>query len=199
MIQPKRKFSPSNRKPRSHAREPVGNRSGMEEYAKAHYRQAIRQRAKARIGSACRRSHAAPSRPLFGGMRVRRTRFSRTAWREQRYLASSSWRNAWSNRAVAFVRRSMFATANGVRGGIRTPDPRIQATSAFAAARGRSWSGLSLRPRPKSLGVARPVSTPSAPFGPAWLGIGTPAPAGKRSPTLSESTRRVSPPAPNFT
>ena len=54
----------------------------------------------------------------------------------------------------------------GVRGGIRTRGPRIHATSAFAAVplRERSWSGLSLRPRPKPLGATHPVSTPSRPF-----------------------------------
>ncbi len=57
-----------------------------------------------------------------------------------------------------------ISTGNvGVRGGTRTPGPKFHPTSAFAAAFRRSWSGLSLHRRPKPLGVAHPVSTPSPP------------------------------------
>ena len=52
---------------------------------------------------------------------------------------------------------------DGVRGGIRTHDPRIHTTSTFAAGQNydRLWSGLSLHHWQKPLGAARPVSTPS--------------------------------------
>jgi len=46
----------------------------------------------------------------------------------------------------------------------RDSNPRPQDSYHFGfrrRPRGRSWSGLSLHPRPKSIGAARPVSTPS--------------------------------------
>ena len=48
------------------------------------------------------------------------------------------------------------------------------------------------------VGAARPVSTPSAPFGPAWLGIGMVHGAPQRSPTLSGSTVAFPATAPNY-
>lgn len=81
---------------------------------------------------------------------------------------------------------------NGVHERIRTSDPRIHTTSAFAAVRRRSWSGLSLHRGLMPLGAARPVSThfPELLQGLArdWH-AGSPA---KRSPTLSGLIAKVS-------
>ncbi len=54
-------------------------------------------------------------------------------------------------------------------GAIRTRGPRIRTAMAFATALRRLQSGLSLDHRPKPLGLARRVSTPSRRR--AWLGI----------------------------
>ena len=86
---------------------------------------------------------------------------------------------------------------DGVHERIRTSDPRIHTTSALAAARERSWSGLSLHHEPKLLGAAHPVSTPSTDFSGAWLGIGMLRSA-KRSPTLSRSIAVFPTATPNF-
>lgn len=70
------------------------------------------------------------------------------------------------------IKNNFKLISDGVRGGIRTHDPRIHTTSTFAAGQSydRLWSGLSLHHRENPLGAARPVSTPS--LQKAWLGIG---------------------------
>jgi hypothetical protein len=49
---------------------------------------------------------------------------------------------------------------------------------------GRSWSGLSLRPRPRSLGAAHPVSTPSRAGDRQGLGSGLAWPSGRGFPRI---------------
>ena len=94
-------------------------------------------------------------------------------------------------------RRAAFRQGkNGVHGRIRTCDPRIHPTSAFAAAFRRSWSGLSLRHWPWPLGAARPVSTPSGVA--TGLARDWHATRAKLSPTLSRSAARFPLATPNF-
>ena len=83
----------------------------------------------------------------------------------------------------------------------RDSNPRPQDLSHFGfrrRPRGRSWSGLSLRHRPKPVGAARPVSTPSRPFEPGLARDRQSASAPQLSPTLSGSAARFPSATPNF-